>query len=104
MFPVEVEILLAIAANKNSHRKLINTLDVVGEYIGYLHDSLVRRGYLEVNKTKGYQITAKGTKAILDFLRERQDKADYTMKKLKQLGVEYSNKMDKTSKAQLAAN
>ena len=42
MFPSEMVILMAIAVNKDTGKKLLTRpMDVTGEYIGYLYDSLV---------------------------------------------------------------
>lgn len=61
MFPSEALILMTIALSKDSGKKLINRqTDVTGEYIGYLCDSLVSRGYLNGNRAKGYQLTSMG--------------------------------------------
>ena len=61
MFPSETIILMDIARNKDSGKQLINRpMDVINEYICYLCDSLVRRGYIKGNRTKGYQLTSMG--------------------------------------------
>ena len=61
MFPSEIVILTDIARNKDSGKQLINRpIDVINEYIYYLCDSLVRRGYIKGNRTKGYQLTSMG--------------------------------------------
>jgi len=71
MFPSETAILMDIARNKDSGKQLANqAMDIVSEYIGYLCDSLVRRGYITGNRTKGYQLTSVGRGTLLEFLRE----------------------------------
>ena len=48
MFPREVAVLIAIVSARDSGRKLLSRpVDAVGEYIGYLCDSLVEHGYLK---------------------------------------------------------
>ena len=65
MFPSETVILMDIARNKDSGKQLVNRpMDVVNEYICYLCDSLVRRGYIKGNRTKGYQLTPMGRRII----------------------------------------
>ncbi len=50
MLPGEMIILMAIVESGELGKKLVNSpMDVTGEYIGYLCESLVRRGYTEVN-------------------------------------------------------
>ena len=61
MFPSEMVILLDIARNKDSGKQLVNRpMDVINVYICYLCDSLVRRGYIKGNRTKGYELTSMG--------------------------------------------
>jgi len=58
MFPSEMAILLANAVTRDSGKKLLTRpMDVVGEYIGYLCDSLVSRGYLKRDGSREYQLT-----------------------------------------------
>ena len=69
MFPNEMVILLDIAKNKESGKQLVNRpMDVISAYIGYLCDSLVRRGYIKGNRTKGYQLTSMGRGALQGLL------------------------------------
>ncbi len=105
MFPSEMAILMAVAANKDSGKQLINRpMDVTGEYIGYLYESLVSRGYLKGNRAKGYQLTSTGGTTLLKFLQENEARAKDTIRKLKQLGIEYSQEMDKLRKEQLKSS
>ena len=68
MFPSEITILMAIdEAGGFSKTRLTRSMDVVGEYIGYLYDSLVSRGFIGGNKFTGYQLTPKGREALLKF-------------------------------------
>ena len=65
MFPSEMVILMDIARNKDSSKQLVNRpMDVINEYICYLCDSLVRRGYIKGSRTKGYQLTPMGRRII----------------------------------------
>ena len=91
MFPSEMVILMAIAVSKDTGKKLLTSpSDVIGEYIGYLYDSLVNRGYLRGNRLTGYQLTSMGEEALLDFLHINETRAEYTIRKLQQLGIEFS--------------
>jgi len=61
MFPSEMAMLMAIAVAGDSGKKLlIRPMGVVGEYIGYLYDSMVNRGYLKRDSSGEYQLTVKG--------------------------------------------
>ena len=56
---------MAIAVAGNSGRKLLTgPIDVTGEYIGHLYDSLVRRGYLNEHSSKRCQLIPKGREAL----------------------------------------
>ncbi|MBA7637974.1 hypothetical protein ES703_45623 [subsurface metagenome] len=95
MFPSEMAILLAIAVARDSGKELLTRpADVIGEYIGYLYDSLVRRGYLKAEYSSGYQLTPKGKAALSDFLHENKTRVKDTIKKLQQLGIEISQKQE----------
>ncbi len=99
MFPSEMVILMAISAGRGSGQKLLNRpMDVAGEYIGYLYNSLVRRGYLEGNSSRGYRLTPKGRESLLEFLRQNKTRAQDTIRTLQQLGIESSQKMDRLVK------
>ena len=89
MFPSEMTILMAIAMNKDSTKKLLNRpMDVTGEYIGYLYNSLVKRGYIKKNGLSGYQLTSKGKEALLEFLHRNEIRAIDMIKRLQLLGIE----------------
>ncbi len=95
MFPSEMVILMAIAVNKDAGKKLLNRpMDVTGEYIGYLYDSLVKRGYLKENNSRGYQLTSKGRESLLGFLHENRTRAKDTIKRLQQLGIDISQEQE----------
>jgi predicted transcriptional regulator len=75
MFPSERAILMDIATNKDSNKQLANRpMDVVSEYISYLCDSLVRRGYLTRNGVKGYTLTSMGREPLLEFINQNEDR------------------------------
>ena len=91
MFPSEMIILMAIAVNKDPGKNILNRpMDIIGEYIGYLYDSLVRRSYLKKNGSGGYQLTLKGRDALFELLFENKTKIKDTLKRLQQLGIEIS--------------
>jgi len=90
---------MAIAVNRDAGKKLLTRpMDVTSEYIGYLHDSLVNRGYLRGNRSRGYQLTSIGREALLEFLHKNETKAKDMIKRLQQLGIEYTQEMDKLGK------
>ena len=91
MFPSEMVILMAIAKAGDSCEKLLSRpMDVVGEYTGYLYNSLVTRGYIQRNSLGGYQLTIRGGQAIFDFLHENRARVKGTIKTLQQLGIKVS--------------
>ena len=99
MFPSEMVILMAIAVTKDSGKKLLTrSMDVTGEYIGYLYGSLVKRGYLKEDSPRVYQLTSKDRETILEFLRENKTRVKDTIDMLQQLGVEKSQEIDKLGK------
>lgn len=99
MFPSEMVILMAIAVNKDTGKKLLTRpMDVTGEYIGYLYNSLVNRGYLRRSWSGGYQLTPIGKRALLEFLRKNKTRAKDMTRRLEQLGIEYGQEMDKLGK------
>jgi len=93
MFPSEMTILMAIAMNKGSSKKLLNRpMDVTGEYIGYLYDSLVKRGFIRKNGLNGYRLTSMGKETLLEFLHKNGIKAIDMIKRLQLLGIEIGQK------------
>ena len=99
MFPSEMVILMATAVARDSGKKLLTRpMDVTGEYIGYLNDSLVRRGYLKENSSRGYQLTSKGRESLFEFLHENKNRVKEAIKTLQQLGIEISQEIDKLEK------
>ena len=99
MFPSEMAILMAIASTRDSGKKLLNRpMDVVGEYIGHLCDSLVRRGYLKKDGLREYRLTSKGREALFEFLYENKTSVKDTIKTLQQLGIEINMEVDSLEK------
>ena len=103
MFPSEMVILMAIAGSGDFGKKLLSRpMDVTGEYIGYLYDSLVRRGYLVGNSSRGYQLTSKGRQALFEFLRGNKSRVTDTVRTIQQLGIKISQDIDKLEKEAIA--
>ena len=99
MLPSEMEIMLAIALNKNIAKKLVDgSMDVISEYFGYLFNSMVKRGYIKGNRAKGYQLTLRGKTTLVKYLRKNETRDKAAIEQLKQLSIECSNKMDKLRK------
>ena len=99
MFPSEIAILMAIASTRDSGKKLLTRpMDVVGEYIGYLYDSLVRRGYLKRNSSRECQLTSQGREVLFEFLYENKARVKDAIKTLQQLGVEINWETDNLEK------
>ena len=95
MFPSEVAMLMAVVSARDSGKRLLTRpMDVVGEYIGYLCDSLVKRGYLKERGSEGYQLTPMGRETLLEFLYENKAKVNDAIKTLQQLGIESSQEID----------
>ena len=91
MFPSEMVILMAIAGSRDSGKRLLSRpMDVAGDYINYLYNSLVTRGYIRANSSEGYQLTPKGRQALFDFLRSNKTRVSDTMKTLQQLDIKIS--------------
>jgi Mn-dependent DtxR family transcriptional regulator len=91
MLPSEMIILMAISINKNTGQKLLaQPMDVTSEYVGYLYNSLVNRGYLRGHKSTGYQLTTIGREAIFDFVKKNNSRSVDVVKRLRVLGIEIS--------------
>jgi len=66
----EIDILLRIANNKCAFKQLMSSrVAIAHPFLGYLVDSLVKRGYLKGSKENGYQLTLKSKKAIMEHFR-----------------------------------
>ncbi len=99
MFPTELIILMAIAETRNiSKESLTSPTDIPGEYIGYLYNSLVRRGYIRRNNSRGYQLTDKGREPLFEFVRGSGKRFGKAIKTLQQLGIEIGQEMDRLKK------
>ena len=102
MFPSEMVVLMATAVNKDASKKLLaRPMDVVGEYIGYLYHSLVRRGYIKGGSLTGYQLTPKGRQALLKFLDKNENRVGDVIKRLRYLGIECGQEVDKLRKEEI---
>ena len=89
MFPSEMVILMAIAVGKDTGKELLTRpMDVTGEYVGYLYNSLVNLDYLRGSKLTGYRLTSKGRETLLAFLQENGTRATDTLRRLQQLGID----------------
>ena len=94
MFPSEMTILMAIAVTRDAGKKLLTRpMDVVGEYIGYLCDSLVRRGYLKRNGSREYQLTLQGKEALFEFLYKNKARVKDMIRTLQLLGIEINQEV-----------
>jgi hypothetical protein len=99
MFPSEMVILMAIASARDTGKELlVRPADVIGEYIGYLYDSLTRRSYIKGISSTGYQLTFKGRETLVKFLHQNRTRVKDTIKTLQQLGIEISKDIDKLGK------
>jgi len=99
MFPSEMVILMAIAGSGDFGKTLLTRpMDVTGEYIGYLYGSLVTRGYLKGNRSRGYQLTSKGGEVLSEFLHRNKTRVKDTIRTLHQLGIEINQEIDKLEK------
>ncbi len=99
MFPSEMVILMAIAVTGDRGKELLTRpMDVTGEYVGYLYDSLVRRGYLKGNKSRGYALTPMGRETLFEFLRENKNRTKETINALQRLGIKVGRGIDKLEK------
>lgn len=91
MLPSEMIILMAISINKSTGQKLLtHPMDVTSEYIGYLYNSLVNRGYLKGHRSTGYQLTTIGREAVFDFIKKNNSRSADVVKRLRVLGIEIS--------------
>jgi predicted transcriptional regulator len=103
MLPSEMIILMAVVVNGKTGKKFLSRpMDITGEYIGYLYNSLVIRGYLKHRGSADYQLTPVGREAIFDFIRKNRSRSKDVVKRLQLLGIEMSpdqiQKIDKLEK------
>ena len=95
MFPGEMVILMAMAINKDAGKELLTRpMDVTNEYISNLYNSLVHRGYLKKHGSINYKLTPTGREALEKFLHSNNNRAKDSIKRLRQLGIEISKKME----------
>ena len=96
MFPSEIAILVAIATNKHSGKQLLDRpTDVIGEYIGYLYNSLVSRGLIKGNGSRGFRLTPKGGETLKKFLHSKKTAARDTLQRLRQLNIDVSQEAER---------
>ena len=89
MLPSEMVILMATAVNKNSSKKMLTRpMDITSEYIGYLYDSLVTRGYLKKRGDRDYHLTPAGRESVAKFLERNHHRTGDFMKRLELLGID----------------
>ena len=94
MFPSEMIILMAIAVTGDSGKKILaRPMDVTGEYIGYLYDSLVKRGYLSGNRSRGYNLTSMGRETLLEFLHNNKNRAREAVNALQKLSIGFDQEI-----------
>lgn len=95
MFPSEMVILMAIEVAGDSVKRLLKRpRDVSGQYIAYLYESLVKRGYLVGNRDKGYKLTAMGREALSGFLHENEPRVKNLVRTLRQLGIDTGEEIE----------
>ena len=96
MLPSEMVILMAITINKSTGQKLLTSpMDITSEYIGYLYNSLVNRGYLKGHRSTGFQLTTIGRGAIHNFVKRNGSTAMDVVQRLRLLGIEISSEQEK---------
>ena len=92
-------ILMAIAWTRDFGKELrTRPMDVTGQYISSLYDSLVRRGYIRGNKLKGYKLTSEGREALFEFLHRNKNRVKDTVRTLQKLGIEIGQEINKIEK------
>ncbi len=96
MLPSEMIILMAIVVNnKIGQNVLTRPLDITREYVGYLFNSLVNRGYLKQRGfSGGYQLTTTGREEIFSFIRKNRTRARDAIRRLRRLGIEISQEQE----------
>ena len=99
MFPAEMVILMAIEVAGDSVKRLLNRpTDISGQYITYLYESLVKRGYLERDRYRGYNLTAMGKEALSEFLHENEPLVRELINTIEELGIKTCVKVDSKEK------
>ena len=116
----EIQILLAIGFNKTLHKRIINhKIAITNPYIGLSINSLISRGYLQKDRTKTYQLTSLGRKALVKILStydldrletlpdlwlQEGERAKEATENLRKLHDELSNKMSESREERLSKN
>ena len=99
MLPSEMVILLAISINKSTGRKILaHSLDITNDYISYLYNSLVNRGFLKGHRATGFRLTNTGREAIQSFINEHNSKDLDIIERLRALDIEISAVREKKLK------
>lgn len=116
----EIQILIAIGLNKTLHQRIINhKIAITNPYIGLSINSLISRGYLQKDRTKTYQLTSLGRKALVKILSthdldkletlpdlwlQEGERAKEATENLRKLHDELSNKMSESREERLSKN
>jgi predicted transcriptional regulator len=96
MLPSEMVILMAITINKSTGQKLLTSqMDITSEYIGYMFNSLVNRGYLKGHRSTGFQLTTTGREAVHNFIKKNNSKATDIVERLRLLGIEINTEQER---------
>ena len=83
MLKGEIEILTTIALNRCTFKQIAGIrLARSSTYIISTIESLVRRGYIIKNESKGYQLTEKGAKTTLQYSNEYRALRELAMARL----------------------
>jgi len=116
----EIQILIAIGLNKTLRKSIINhKMAITNPYIGLSINSLISRGYLQKDRTKTYQLTSLGRKALVKILSthdldkletlpdlwlQEGERAKEATENLRKLHDELSNKMRESREERLSKN
>lgn len=96
MLPSEMVILMAITINRSTGQKLLTSqMDITSEYIGYMFNSLVNRGYLKGHRSTGFQLTTIGREAVHNFIKKNNSKATDIVERLRLLGIEINTEQER---------
>jgi predicted transcriptional regulator len=89
-------ILIAISINKATGQKLLDhPLDITNDYINYLYNNLVNRGFLKGHRTTGFRLTAIGKEAIQSFILENESGDLDVIERLRALDIDISQEQEK---------
>lgn len=122
MLKSEIEILIAAATNRCTNKQVTShSVARSNPYVILTIDSLIRHGYIFNSESNGYQLTAKGAMALLEFLHDNsifhdsdlhrflherlsiihQSRTHEAIKLLDTLGTEYVKKLEELNNQQL---